>query len=49
VGDFDGNGKSDVLWQHPATGTVAIWIMNGVAISSVGVPGAIPSDWQIMN
>jgi len=47
--DFDGNGKADILWQHPASGTVALWIMNGVAISSVGVPGVISTDWQIMN
>jgi len=46
-GDFNGDRKSDVLWRHPASGTVAVWIMNGTAISSIGVPGAIPSDWQI--
>jgi hypothetical protein len=45
--DFDADGKTDVLWQHTSSGTVAIWIMNGATISSVGVPGVIPSDWQI--
>ena len=45
--DFDGDGKTDILWRHTTTGTVAIWLMNGTIVSSIGVPGAIPSDWQI--
>jgi membrane-bound lytic murein transglycosylase B len=45
--DFDGDKKSDVLWFHSVSGTVAIWLMNGATISSLGVPGVIPSDWQI--
>ena len=45
--DFDGDGKTDILWRHTTTGTVAIWLMNGAIVSSIGVPGAIPSDWQI--
>jgi hypothetical protein len=24
-GDFDGNGRSDLLWRDSTTGTVAIW------------------------
>jgi hypothetical protein len=48
VGDFNGDGKADILWQH-TSGSVAIWLMNGAAISSVGVPGAAGSDWQIKN
>jgi membrane-bound lytic murein transglycosylase B len=50
VGDFDGDGKADILWRHSATGSVAMWLMNGATISSdLGV--AIVSDlgWEIMN
>jgi hypothetical protein len=47
VFDFNGDGRSDILWQHTASGTMAIWLMNGTTISSIGVPGSIPSDWQI--
>jgi 6-phosphogluconolactonase (cycloisomerase 2 family) len=46
ITDFDGDGKTDVLWQH-SSGTVAMWVMNGLTISSVGVPGSVPSDWQV--
>ena len=28
TGDFNGDGKSDILWQN-ANGQVAIWEMNG--------------------
>jgi hypothetical protein len=48
VGDFNGDGKADILWQDHS-GTVAIWFMNGTHISSKGVPGAGDSEWQIMN
>jgi hypothetical protein len=44
--DFDGDGKTDVLWQH-TSGSVAVWLMNGTAKSSVGVPGSAGTDWQI--
>ena len=30
--DFDGDGKSDVLWRNTATGDVAIWYMDGMTI-----------------
>jgi hypothetical protein len=29
VGDMDGDGKPDLIWQHRANGQVAAWIMNG--------------------
>jgi hypothetical protein len=35
VGDFNGDGKSDVLWQH-TNGSVAIWLMSGLS----GIDGA---------
>ncbi len=31
--DFDGDGKSDLLWQN-ADGRVALWLMNGLAPSA---------------
>jgi hypothetical protein len=47
VRDFNDDGKTDILWQQTTSGTVAIWLMNGAAISSVGLPGVIGADWQI--
>ena len=29
TGDFDGDGKSDLLWRHTTLGDVWIWLMDG--------------------
>jgi len=34
VGDFNGDGKSDILWRNTSTGMVTMWIMNGTNMSS---------------
>jgi hypothetical protein len=31
VGDFNGDNRSDILWQD-ATGTVVIWMMDGINV-----------------
>jgi C1A family cysteine protease len=46
LSDFNGDGKSDVLWQN-TSGTIVIWLMNGAGVASTGIPGVITSDWQI--
>ncbi|KJU82971.1 Peptidase M23 domain protein [Candidatus Magnetobacterium bavaricum] len=46
--DFNGNGKTDVLWQDVTTGDVALWLMDGAKIAGSGyVARAVPSNWQI--
>jgi hypothetical protein len=48
TGDFNGDGRSDILWQGN-DGTPAIWLMNGMASTSTGAAGPFnpgPS-WQI--
>jgi hypothetical protein len=32
VGDFDGDGKSDIVWRNSSSGQNYIWPMNGTAI-----------------
>ena len=44
---FDGDGKSDILWQNSSTGQVYIWLMNGTSIKSAGSAGGVTSDWVI--
>jgi hypothetical protein len=45
--DFDGDGKSDILWRDTA-GDVAIWFMNGTQTpQSVGI-GNVPTVWSIV-
>jgi hypothetical protein len=47
IGDFDGNGSTDLLWRNSATGAVAIWFLsNGVVTSSASV-GTVSNVWSI--
>ena len=34
TGDFDGNGKTDILWRQSAGGALAIWSMNDSSVTS---------------
>jgi hypothetical protein len=49
AGDFDGDGRSDLVWQH-ADGRLTAWLMNGV-IATAGVsltPSQVADiDWRI--
>jgi VCBS repeat-containing protein len=41
VGDFDGDGKSDLLFLNDATHGVAVWQMNGTQVASAAQVGTI--------
>jgi hypothetical protein len=47
VGDVDANGKGDVIWHNSSTGQVAVWLMDGTTIVSMGFPGAAPTGWEM--
>jgi hypothetical protein len=49
VGDFNGDGKSDILFYNNATSQVVIWLMNanGTSILNTGSPGAPGLAWQV--
>ena len=45
--DFDGDGKSDILWQN-TSGARAVWLMNGTTLKqSVGL-GTVATSWSIV-
>jgi hypothetical protein len=46
-GDFDGDGKSDILWRN-TNGQVAIWLMNGMAQKSGGIIATVTTNWTIV-
>ena len=48
-GDFNGDGKSDIVWQHDS-GLPAIWTMDGLNFISGGAAGSFNpgSDWHII-
>jgi hypothetical protein len=47
TGDFNGDGKTDLLWRHNTAGTVAIWLLNGLQVAQSGGLGSVPNDWFI--
>jgi hypothetical protein len=44
--DFNGDGKSDILWRDKA-GDVGMWLMNGTQIVQGGSFSAIPLNWSV--
>jgi hypothetical protein len=44
--DFDGDGRSDILWRHTG-GNTAMWSMNGAIISASASLGVIPTTWSV--
>src|SRR5438876_1135969 len=48
VGDFDGDGKADILWRNTSTGENYIYLMNGLTIASQGSINAVGDQaWQV--
>src|SRR3954466_4393439 len=46
--DFDGNGRSDILWRNAATGENYLYLMIGLAIVNEGGLRTIEDqDWQV--
>jgi hypothetical protein len=42
VGDFDGDGKDDLVWSNGATGETALWLMNGTSMKAGAIVVAEP-------
>jgi hypothetical protein len=48
IGDFNGDGRSDLLWRDKATGITYTWLMNGAAVTSSGYTAAQgDNSWTI--
>jgi subtilisin family serine protease len=50
TGDFDGDGKADVLWRHAVTGNNSIWFMDGStrAAGSGATAALADANWRVM-
>jgi FG-GAP-like repeat len=47
-GDFNGDGKQDILWRNSQTGEVRIWYMDGTTISADDYVDTVSLDWKIV-
>jgi len=50
VGDLDGDGSDDLVWQHVGDGRVAAWLMNGLTLRSgelLSIPQVADLQWHI--
>jgi hypothetical protein len=51
VGDYDGDGKSDLLWRHSSTGENYLYPMDGTTIKPTeGYLRTVPADgWEVVS
>jgi hypothetical protein len=48
IGDFDGDGRADLLWRNFATGENYVYLMNGTAIAGEGyIRTVADQNWKI--
>lgn len=46
-GDYDGDGRGDIPWRNPATGTMYLWTLNGFSVATQGfLPSVAGSNWM---
>lgn len=53
VGDYGGDGRSDILWRQAATPgggatEVKVWTMNGMPVVRDELLAVVPEAWQIV-
>jgi streptogramin lyase len=46
-GDFNGDGKPDLLWENSTTGDNYIWLMDGTTFQSSVYLATLSTDWSI--
>jgi hypothetical protein len=48
TGDFNGDGKSDILWRD-TSGNIAMWFMSGGQVTSSAGLGQVSTIWTIQS
>ncbi len=47
IGDYNGDGKADLVWRNASDGAITMWLMNGaVTLSATGILGA--TTWSVV-
>ena len=48
TGDFDGDGRGDVVLRNAATGSVGTWRLTDAGIAETGALASAASQWSIL-
>jgi hypothetical protein len=51
VGDVDGDGRADLVWQNTATGALGVWLLNGTSVTrqqNLSIPRVSDTHWLIV-
>jgi hypothetical protein len=48
TGDYNGDGKADVLWRHSQRGDNAMWLVNGAEITRPSLPAVPNPNWEVV-
>ena len=48
VGDYNGDGKADILWRNTSN-DIGIWFMNGASVTSAPILGNVGPSWLVQN
>jgi hypothetical protein len=46
-GDFNGDGRLDILWRDSVTTQVVIWEMNGASVQAFGTVTTLGNQWKV--
>jgi len=46
--DFNGDGRSDILWRNTSTGEAAVWFISGVTVTGTVGIATVGLDWKIV-
>jgi glucose/arabinose dehydrogenase len=52
TGDFNANGRPDLLWQHRGTGELVAWLMTGTSLDAavwLTPSAAVSRDWNVVD
>ena len=47
TGDFNADGRSDILWHNDTSGQLVLWEMNGTSILSNTTAGWTAKGWDV--
>ncbi|MEO9113702.1 MAG: MBG domain-containing protein, partial [Lacunisphaera sp.] len=47
LGDFDGDGKADLVWSNAGNGERSMWLMNGGGMKAGATLGFVPMEWVV--